>query len=70
MPHEELHFLKNEKIIHQVNLEMASEKGAHFCTNNRFIKRGRDYVRFHLIQVDKSLVIRDLTEEFQVKWRF
>lgn len=63
---ERLHFLKNGKIIHSVNLFMASDwaKGVYFCTDNHFIKRGRKDAKFHLIKDYQFLVIRDMTEEF------
>ena len=63
---EDLHFLKDGKIVHIVDLYMASDwaKGVYFCTDKEFIKRGRKDAKFHLIRDDKFLVIRDMTEEF------
>lgn len=62
----ELHFLRNDRVVHKVNLYMISDdaKGVFFCTKKDIIKRSRSDAKFHLEKDYKFFVIRDTTEEF------
>lgn len=62
---EKLYFLNHNKIVHEVNLDMASdkEKGTFFCTRERFIERSKNDAKFYLVKKDEFLVIRDMSED-------
>lgn len=69
---EKIHFWENGRLAYVLDLNMASdkEKGVIFCTDNNFIKRGRNDAKFHVKKNGKYYIIRDMTEEYQPEWRY
>ena len=51
---------------------MASddEKGSYFCSEKNLIKRARNDAKFHVVKKRKFYIIRDMTEEFVLSWRY
>lgn len=67
-----LYFIKNSKIVYDINLFMASdnEKGIFFCTNKDIIKRVRNNAKFHVKKKNRFFIIRDMTETYVPTWRY
>ena len=69
---ESIHFWKDGKLVYKISLLMASddEKGSYFCSEKNLIKRARNDAKFHVVKKRKFYIIRDMTEEFVLSWRY
>lgn len=69
---DELHFLRQGKIIKKVGLYMPSddEKGLSFCTRKQLIKCARHDAKFYLQKRGRFFVLRDMSEDNVPTWRY